>query len=228
MKRSSWSQQIIKNNRPVASEPGEGRTARAVSLHGRLRPTFRNREGSELVEFAMALPLLLVLVVGIIDFAGAYNTTHITSNAAREAARLISSTPLSDSSCPTAWTINSPGSGTPCAVQATANTVANYLSAAGLSQGACLNTATATFSPVLTWTYSCNNVTLVIYKAYQAPNPYDATSPILSTKVTLSYPYNFMFGGIIGLLLPGATGPTGQYIFTSDAVMQNITLASSR
>jgi hypothetical protein len=35
-----------------------------------------------------------------------------------------------------------------------------------------------------------------------------------------------MFGRIIGLLLPGATGPTGQYIFTSDAVMQNITNAN--
>jgi Flp pilus assembly protein TadG len=174
----------------------------------------------------MALPLLLVLVVGIIDFAQAYNTKHVTSNAAREAARLISSTPLNDSGCPNAWTINSPGSGTPCAITATAKTVSNYLTDAGFSQGACLNTASAAFSSVLTWTYSCNNVTLVIYKAYQAPNPYDSTQPILSTKVTLSYPYTFMFGRIITLLLPGATGPTGQYIFTSDAVMPNITNAS--
>lgn len=183
-------------------------------------------EGAELYEFAMALPLLLVLVVGIIDFARAYNTKHITSNAAREAARLISSTPLSDSSCPTAWTINSPGSGTPCAVQATATTVANYLTDAGLSQGTCLSTATASFAPVLTWTYSCNNVTLVIYKAYNTPNPSDSTSPIKSTKVTLSYPYTFMFGRIIGLLVPGATGPTGQHIFSSDAIMENVTNAN--
>ena len=196
------------------------------SSQTRIRRWVRSSEGSELFELAMALPLLLVLVVGIIDFAQAYNTKHITSNAAREAARLISSTPLSDSSCPTAWTINSPGSGTPCAVTATATTVANYLTAAGLTQGACLSTASPSFAPVLTWTYSCNNVTLVIYKAYQAANPYDAAEPILSTKVTLSYPYTFMFGRIITLLLPGATGPTGQYIFTSDAVMQNITFSN--
>jgi TadE-like protein len=226
MKGSARNEQIIKNNRPTASEHGERRTACAVLYQGRLWRRFRSTEGAELFEFAMALPLLLVLVVGIIDFARAYNTKHITANAAREAARLISSTPLSDSSCPTAWTINSPGSGTPCAVTATAKTMANYLTAAGLNQGACLSTASATFASVLTWTYSCNNVTLVIYKAYQAPNPYDASQPILSTKVTLSYPYTFMFGRIIGLLLPGATGPTGQYIFTSDAVMQNITNAS--
>ena len=224
MKGSSRKEQIMKNNRPAASEPGERRAACADSCLHRLWPRFRSTEGAELFEFAMALPLLLVLVVGIIDFASAYNTKHITSNAAREAARLLSSTPLSDSSCPTPWTINSPGSGTPCAVTATAKTVSNYLTDAGLSQGACLNTATATFAPVLTWTYSCNNVTLVIYKAYQAPNPTDLL--ILSTKVTLSYPYTFMFGRIIGLLLPGAIGPTGQYIFTSDAVMQNITNAN--
>jgi len=198
------------------------RTIQRVRLLAQLLST----EGAELFELAMALPLLLVLVVGIIDFARAYNTKHITSNVAREAARLISSTPLSDSGCPTAWTINSPGSGTPCAVTATAKTVANYLTDAGLNQGACLSTATATFAPVLTWTYSCNNVTLVIYKAYDTPNPDDATSPIKSTKITLSYPYTFMFGRIIGLLVPGATGPTGQYIFESDAIMENITNAS--
>jgi Flp pilus assembly protein TadG len=226
MKESSRNEQIIKNNGPATSEPGERRTARADSCQGRLQPRSRSTEGAELFEFAMALPLLLVLVVGIIDFARAYNTKHVTSNAAREAARLLASTPLSDSSCPTPWTINSPGSGTPCAVQATATTVANYLTAAGLNQGACLNTASATFAPVLTWTYSCNNVTLVIYKAYDTPNPYDTASPIKSTKVTLSYPYTFMFGRIIGLLVPGATGPTGLHIFTSDAVMQNITNAS--
>lgn len=226
MKGPSRNEQVMNDNRPDVSKPCKRRTACADFSQGRLRARLRNAEGAELFEFAMALPLLLVLVVGIIDFARAYNTKHITSNAAREAARLISSTPLSDSSCPTAWTINSPGSGTPCAVTATAKTVANYLTAAGLNLGACLNTATPTFAPVLTWTYSCNNVTLVIYKAYQAPNPYNTTQPILSTRVTLSYPYTFMFGRIISLLLPGATGPTGQYIFTSDAVMQNITLAS--
>lgn len=226
MKRSFRNEKIDKNSRAVASEPGERRTVWAYPRRGPLRTEFRGTEGAELLEFAMALPLLLVLVVGIIDFARAYNTKHVTSNTAREAARLISSTPLNDSDCPTAWTINSPGSGTPCAVQATAKTVANYLTAAGLNQGACLSTATATFAPVLTWTYTCNNVTLVIYKAYDTPNPYDTTSPIKSTKVTISYPYTFMFGRIIGLLVPGATGPTGQYIFRSDAVMENITNGS--
>ncbi|HET9178090.1 MAG TPA: TadE family protein [Terriglobia bacterium] len=226
MKGSFRNEKIDKNSRTGASEPGERRTVWAYARRGPLRTGFRGIEGAELLEFAMALPLLLVLVVGIIDFARAYNTKHITSNTAREAARLISSTPLNDSDCPTAWTINSPGSGTPCAVQATAKTVANYLTAAGLNQGACLSTATATFAPVLTWTYACNNVTLVIYKAYDTPNPYDTTSPIKSTKVTISYPYTFMFGRIIGLLVPGATGPTGQYIFRSDAVMENITNGS--
>lgn len=226
MRGPSRNDHNIKKNGPAVLKSGERGVPREDSSLGRVQRRVRSSEGSELFEFAMALPLLLVLVVGIIDFAQAYNTKHITSNAAREAARLISSTPLSDSTCPTAWTINSPGSGTPCAVSATATTVANYLTGAGLSQGACLSSASASFTPVLTWTYSCNDVTLVIYKAYDTPNPDDPASPIKSTKVTLSYPYTFMFGRIIGLLLPGATGPTGQYIFTSDAVMENITNAS--
>ena len=226
MEGLSRNRRSVRKGGPAVSKSCEKRAGWADLCWGYLWRRSRSAEGSELFEFAMALPLLLVLVVGIIDFAQAYNTKHVTSNAAREAARLISSTPLNDSACPTAWTINSPGSGTPCAITATAKTVSNYLTDAGLSQGACLNTASATFSSVLTWTYSCNNVTLVIYKAYQAPNPYDSTQPIFSTKVTLSYPYTFMFGRIISLLLPGATGPTGQYIFTSDAVMQNITAAS--
>jgi hypothetical protein len=44
--------------------------------------------GVALVEFAMVLPLLLVLVFGIIDFGRAFQTWITLTNAAREGARL--------------------------------------------------------------------------------------------------------------------------------------------
>jgi Flp pilus assembly protein TadG len=44
--------------------------------------------GTALVEFALVLPLLLVLVMGIIDFGRAFQTVVTLTNAAREGARL--------------------------------------------------------------------------------------------------------------------------------------------
>jgi Flp pilus assembly protein TadG len=200
----------------------------ACSVSGRLRSVFNLMvvtDGAELVEMGMALPLLLILVVGIIDFGRAYNTKHVMSNAAREAARMIVSTPLSDSSCPSGWQSSSPGSGTPCPVQAAAITVSNYLTNAGLSAAVCLSSTTPTYSTSLTWTYSCNGVTLVINKAYQYAAYGSTTSTITGTDVKLSYPYTFMFGRVVGLLAilgVNATGPIGQYTFTSETVMQNL------
>jgi Flp pilus assembly protein TadG len=47
----------------------------------------RRREGQSLIEFALVLPLLLILVFGIIDFSiGLYDKAVIT-NASREGAR---------------------------------------------------------------------------------------------------------------------------------------------
>jgi Flp pilus assembly protein TadG len=180
-------------------------------------------EGAELFEFAMGLPLLLVLVVGIIDFAGAYNTKHIVTNAARLAARTLSSTPLSvyDPSC--SWNKSSPGSGTPCPVQGVAISVSNYLTQAGLTKAVCLATASGAYTSPFQWTYSCNGVTLFVNKNLQVSNG-ALGAPVVSTEVTVSYPYYFSFGKIIGLLLPGATGPEGQLNLSSDAVMQNMVL----
>ena len=179
----------------------------------------RSEEGAEVFEFAMALPLLLVLVVGIIDFARAYNTKHVTVNAARLAARTMASTPLTiyDPNC--TWNKSSPGTGTPCPIKGVAITVGNYLANAGLTAGSCLETASATYSSPMTWTFSCSSVTLIINKAY---NVSSAVGVIPSTKVTLSYPYTFMFGRIIGLLVPGATGPIGQIILTTNSVMRSL------
>ena len=44
----------------------------------------------------MALPLLVVFVVGIFDFGGAFNLKQMLNNIAREGARFASSLPTND------------------------------------------------------------------------------------------------------------------------------------
>lgn len=47
----------------------------------------REERGQSLVEFAIALPLLLAIVIGIFEFGMAWNQRQVVTNAAREGAR---------------------------------------------------------------------------------------------------------------------------------------------
>ena len=51
---------------------------------------------SQLVEFAVALPLLVVFVVGIFDFSGAFTLKQKLTNVARDAARSAAAEPIND------------------------------------------------------------------------------------------------------------------------------------
>ena len=48
----------------------------------------RDERGQALVEFALVLPILLILVLGIIEFGRAWNLHQTITHAAREGARL--------------------------------------------------------------------------------------------------------------------------------------------
>lgn len=66
------------------------RTARRLYSRVRSRPRGRTRlgeAGQALVEIAIALPILLALLIGIFEFARAYNVQQVITNAAREGAR---------------------------------------------------------------------------------------------------------------------------------------------
>lgn len=52
------------------------------------RRRLRDNRGAELLEFALVLPLLLVLVAGIIDFGLMFQVFEVVTNAAREGARI--------------------------------------------------------------------------------------------------------------------------------------------
>jgi Flp pilus assembly protein TadG len=53
-----------------------------------LRRRARSSRGAELVELALVLPLLLMLVAGIVDFAFMFQAFEVITNAAREGARI--------------------------------------------------------------------------------------------------------------------------------------------
>ena len=52
-----------------------------------LRRRLRGESGAELIETALTLPLLLLVVVGIIEFGFVFQKYEVITNAAREGAR---------------------------------------------------------------------------------------------------------------------------------------------
>jgi Flp pilus assembly protein TadG len=169
-------------------------------------------QGAQLLEFALAMPLLIVMAIGITDFGAAYNDKQIITNAAREAARITVSNSTSDSSC---------NDTTPCSVEAAADAVKKYLSNAGLNTASCINATGPTGSGTLTWTWACNGVSLTINRGQTITGGASGTV-ISATEVTLTYPFSFIFGKVIGLLVNGATGVNGTQSLTTTVWMQNL------
>lgn len=58
--------------------------AQVNSMFGRLK----SERGAELIEFALIFPLLLLVVVGIIDFGFVFQRYEVLTNATREGARM--------------------------------------------------------------------------------------------------------------------------------------------
>lgn len=190
------------------------------------REQLRETRGAQLLEFALVLPMLVVMAVGIIDFGGAYNVKHILTNSAREAARITASTTLSDSAS------NCVSATTPCSIQAAADAVEQYLTNTGMSAASCISPSAPSGSGTLKWTYSCDSgnktscggsnakVCLQIDRGFVTTGGPSGTV-IPSTQVTLQYPYTWTYGKVIGLLVKGATASLPSTISTS-VVMQNL------
>ena len=56
-------------------------------LRGAPRQRPRRNSGQALVEFAIVAPILILLILGLVDFARAWNTYQVITDAAREGAR---------------------------------------------------------------------------------------------------------------------------------------------
>ena len=178
----------------------------------------RATEAAELLEFALLLPILLVMVAGILDFATAYNLQQKLANAAREGARMATSQ--------TRQGLDNPDCGAvPCSVQTVKDDITTYLQQAGVNTSFIATTATYTASEPFTATYYTSsggtNYGLKIVRA--DPVAINGTT-VLETHITLTYPYDWTFGfnHIIRLLIPSAT-TLSQIGIETDATMVDLT-----
>jgi Flp pilus assembly protein TadG len=64
------------------------RSLAPVNVVKRGRERWRSERGAELVEVALTMPLLLLVVLGIIEFGFVFQQYEVVTNAAREGARM--------------------------------------------------------------------------------------------------------------------------------------------
>lgn len=163
-------------------------------------------DGSALVEFAITIPLLVVFVVGIFDFSGAFNQKQKIAQAAQEGAIVAGGQPTSD--------IYS-GNANPDSLQPIVAAAFNSLAASGVlakaNQGSCrLPPAAPSYSGSgLSWTYNftgCSNylgdqLSITVNRGAAV----SGTQTAVCSIVSVNYPYRWRFNSVIQLVIPGAT-----------------------
>jgi len=214
----SRTQHVAQSGYSAGEAPlGQLRTTPALLGEGR---------GSQLVEFAISLPLLVVLVVGIFDFGSAFTVKQKLAGIASEAARMGSMQPGNDMS----YAGNGGGCGQLIAVCAVRDVVEQSLTDAKINDCG-LASAAPTYTSGLTWTFTANSncagtFTLTVNRGFTYQTSLSApfsggTYTIEATQVTLSYPYKWEFGKVIQLVAPGTTF-AGTSQITSIGTMQNV------
>jgi Flp pilus assembly protein TadG len=168
------------------------------------RRLWADDRASQIVEFALSLPLLVLFVVGIFDFSGAISLKQKLTNAAREAARVAAADPANDL-----------GNPVPVSVADAFWVVDNYLISENLSDCG-LNVdrpkgtgliwvSTATSSPCSAGA----GIVLTINRGCIAQQTINKDKVnLVSTCVTIQYPYKWRYGGVSGLVGGKFTGPT--------------------
>jgi Flp pilus assembly protein TadG len=185
-----------------------------------LRPRPVSCEGSQIAEFAISAPLLVVLAFGIFDFSGAFTLKEKVMSAAQQGSALAANQTTRDLS-----------NASPDSVLAARDSVFNYLAneriLAKANQGTCAPTSSAAShtAPALVWTYTfsgCGNfpsdrLVITIDRGFVFTS---GTENVASSHVSISYPYHWQFDRVIGLVAAGASYlPTTQ--ITADAIAQN-------
>jgi len=174
-------------------------------------------QGAAILEFAIALPLLVLFVVGIYDFSGALNQKQKIEQAAQEGAIVAGSQPTSD-----IQTTNA----SPNSLQAVVAAVFNSLAGNGVlpnaNQGTCIPPGTVGAVNGLTWTYTIsgcnsahttnNDLTIAINRASVSSAP----PSVVCTVVTVSYPFYWQSYGVIQAIIP-----TSYTLVTESATVHN-------
>lgn len=186
-------------------------------------------QAAQLAEFAIALPLLIVFVVGIFDFSSAFTLKQKLTNIARDAARGAAADPSND--------LQFPSVANPASVLDAFYLIKNYFAANNLND---CGIATGSSPTGLTWTFTANSngcvppgLTIIINRGYFFPvtgaSPPAATCAsqasagstnptIVGTCVSIEYAYPWRFGRVASLL--GTTEILPQQI-TATAVAFN-------
>lgn len=199
--RHNWSERARPLPQPLSHASQKTRkVGQPLPAHAKL---LRARDGSALLEFAIALPLLVVFIVGIFDFSGAFNQKQKMEHAAQLGALLAGAQPTSDID---------PSTADPDSLHPVVAAVFNSLADTGVLPQANLGTcksasATVVQTSSLHWTYTisgCPNVLKVGINRGWVPAVTD-TSKTVGTLVEVIYPYQWRFNSAIQLLFPGAS-----------------------
>ncbi|MGA2965301.1 MAG: TadE/TadG family type IV pilus assembly protein [Terriglobales bacterium] len=180
----------------------------------------RDARGSALLEFAITLPLLVVFVVGIFDFSGAFNQKQKIEQAAQEGAILAGAQPMSDIQP------GSRSSAAPASLQPVVTAIFNSLVGSGVlpnanvSGGSCMPPFSGSWTSGLTWTYTISgcsgasangtdNLVITIDRGWVCGSGSAGACPsgppfAVGTMVKVDYPYYWKFNSVIQLLVPGA------------------------
>lgn len=177
----------------------------------------REERAAQMVEFAVALPLLVLFVVGIFDFSAAFTQKQKLTNVARDAARVAAASSSSD--------VGNLSAGVPASVTDAHKVVDSYLAANKLNDCG-LSTKVPTKSGV-TWTYAIApagnppcGITLIINRGYAFPvtstTPPDVTCQsqapggqiaLVGTCVSLQYSYPWKFAKVASMFGRNASLP---------------------
>ena len=173
---------------------------------------WRDDRAAQLVEFAVALPLLVLFVVGIFDFSNAFTFKQKLTNIARDAARTAAADPAND--------LQAPSTPVPASVVDAFQVIDHYFLASNINDCG----ITLSSSPTLIWTSIANGngcppagLTIIINRGYYfaaaaatQPANMNCQAPplgggpnqtlVIGTCVSIQYAYAWRFGNVANLL----------------------------
>jgi Flp pilus assembly protein TadG len=186
--------------------------ARFRIQHRRAASLLRDVQGSALLEFAITLPLLVVFVVGIYDFSGAFDQKQKIEQAAQEGAIVAGAQPMGDIAPSSTSSATNPSS-----LQPVVTAIFNSLAESGVlpnaNQGTCKPPFTPSGQTALTWTYiisgcstasSSDQLVITINRGWVSGPGTVGTTVAVGTILSVQYPYHWRFNSVIQLLIPGA------------------------
>ena len=173
---------------------------------------WREDRAAQLVEFAVALPLLVLFVVGIFDFSNAFTFKQKLTNIARDAARAAAADPAND--------LQAPSTSVPVSVVDAFQVIDHYFLTSNINDCG----ITLSSSPTgMMWTSTANGngclpagLTIIINRGYYfsastAVQPANTNcqgtlsggptqTVVIGTCVSIRYAYEWRFGKVASLL----------------------------